>query len=80
MEAITKSFTLEEASTRALNAGSDILIYRDFEHAQKGHEAIIQGIKDKKLNPNQIYEKNKRILDCKKRFFKEYQPVYVKGY
>ncbi len=79
MEAITKHFTLEEASTMALDAGSDILIYRDFEHAQKGHQAIIEGLKEKKLNSGQIFEKNKRILDCKKRFFKEYKPVYVKG-
>ena len=79
MEAITKHFTLEEATILALNAGSDILIYRDFEHAQKGHQAIIKGLKDKKLNSGEIFEKNRRILDCKKRFFKEYKPVYVKG-
>ncbi|MBG07365.1 MAG: beta-N-acetylhexosaminidase [Halobacteriovoraceae bacterium] len=78
MEAITKHYTLEEASIMALSAGSDILIYRDFEHAKKGHQAIIEGLKDKRLSTSQIYEKNNRILDCKKRFFKEYKPVYVK--
>ncbi len=78
MEAITKHFNLEEATIMALNAGSDILIYRDFEHALKGHQSIIKGLKDKDLNSSLIHEKNKRILDCKKRFFKEYKPVYAK--
>ena len=77
MEAITKHFTLEEATLLALKAGSDILIYRDFEHAKKGHESIIKNIKEKKILPSLIKEKNARILDCKRRNLKEYSPIFL---
>jgi len=77
MEAVTKHFSLEEATLLALEAGSDILIYRDFESAKKGHESIIRGIKEKRISPDIIRQKNKRISDCKKRNLKEYNPIHL---
>ena len=34
-------------------------------------------IKEQRLKKNDIEHKIKRILDCKKRFFTEYKPIYI---
>ena len=70
MEAITKHFTLEEATILALNAGSDVLIYRDFEHAQKGHQAIIKGLKEKGYFQIKYTKKIREFLTVRKGFLK----------
>ena len=45
--------------------------------AKRGHESILKNIKEKKILPSLINEKNSRILDCKRRNLKEYRPIFV---
>lgn len=77
MKAISDNFGYGEAGTLALQAGADILLYRSLERSKEVYEEVMLAIKEQRLKKNDIEHKIKRILDCKKRFFTEYKPIYI---
>lgn len=77
MKAVADRYTVPEAAVLALIAGSDMLCYRDAENAKLGLEGIKEAMKTKRLLNDQIADKVKRIVDCKKRNLSEYNPIYI---
>lgn len=77
MGAITDHFGMEEAAIMALNAGTDIIEYRDIENAMVAMEAVHKAKKDKDLSSDSVNRKLERINECKKRYLAEYSPVYI---
>lgn len=77
MKAVADRYTVPEAAVLSLLAGSDMLCYRDAEHAKMGLEGVKEAMKTKRLMNDFIAEKIKRIIDCKKRNLSEYQPIYI---
>lgn len=77
MKAITDNYGYGEAARIALQAGADIVLYRSLERTQEAYEAVVQDIKNQVIHKNELFDKIDRVFDCKKRFFKEYKPVYI---
>ncbi len=77
MQAISDRFSYSEAGQMALDAGADILLYRSLEKTKEVYQSVMEGLKNQSIKKNVIEEKIKRVLDCKKRFFSEYNPVYI---
>lgn len=77
MQAITDHFGDAEAAVKAIDAGADMVMYRSFEKTKLAYEAVMAAIKDQTLKKMVIGDKIDRVLDTKKRFFQEYQPVYI---
>lgn len=77
MGAITENFTVEEAAVRAIQAGADLLEYRDLEYTQNALEALKKAVKTKKIKNTDLAQKQKRLLELKKAYLKEYRPVYI---
>lgn len=77
MQAITDNFGKEEAVVMALDAGADMVLYREFEFAKKALQSLRKGMKEKRLLNSTIDEKLARIQDCKKRNLSEYSPIYI---
>ncbi len=77
MKAITDHFGVEEAATKAINAGADILIYRSFKTAKQAFEGVQQKIKSQEIKFSTLEEKAKRIEQCKKTFLSDYMPVHI---
>lgn len=77
MKAISDNYTYPEAGRIALAAGADIILYRSFERTKEVYEGLMSDIKEQKIRKSELEEKIKRVLDCKKRFFQEYKPIYI---
>ncbi|MBL6988633.1 MAG: beta-N-acetylhexosaminidase [Bacteriovoracaceae bacterium] len=77
MKAIADRYSAEEAAVLALNAGADVLLYRDSEVAKQAIAGIKDAMKTKVIKNDAFNEKIERILDCKRRNLSEYQPVYI---
>ncbi len=77
MKAITDNFGFEDAGKQALEAGADVLLYRSMEKTKLVYESIVTEIKQQNLKKSLLEDKINRVLDCKKRFFSEYQPIYI---
>jgi beta-N-acetylhexosaminidase len=77
MKAISDHFSYPEAARIALTAGADVLIYRSFEKTKEVYQSIMNDIKEQQLKKIDLEGKIKRVLDCKKRFFQEYKPIYI---
>jgi beta-N-acetylhexosaminidase len=77
MKAISDKYTTEEAATMAINAGADMLLYRNMEEARKALTAIREGVKKKVLKREVVVEKAMRIEKCKRENLAEYQPIYI---
>lgn len=77
MKAIADKYTIEEAAVMALNAGTDMLIYRNMDDAKKALVSIREAIKKKVLKREEILEKLNRVEKCKKDNLATYQPIYI---
>lgn len=77
MKAITDHWGLEQAAIMALNAGADIVEYRDLNCAQQSYNAIEKAVADKKIKKERIVESFKRIMKVKEKYLKNYNPVYI---
>jgi energy-coupling factor transporter ATP-binding protein EcfA2 len=77
MKAISDKYSTEEAATMAINAGADMLLYRNMEEAKKALAAIREAVKKKTLKREAVVEKALRIEKCKKENLAEYQPIYI---
>ncbi len=77
MNAITDHYGLKESAILALNAGTDILLYRDVEYAKQALEAVEAAVQSKMLEPEQIRKKLEKISELKKENLSNYTPVLV---
>ncbi len=77
MGAITDKFGIGDAAVIAINAGADMLIYRDMEQAQIALMAINDALKIKKIKNSTFSEKIERISKTKEKYLKEYKPIYI---
>ena len=77
MKAVADHFSYPDAGRMALEAGADMIMYRSFERTKEVYEALMLSIKEQKVKKSVIEEKISRVLDCKKRFFAEYTPIYI---
>lgn len=77
MKAIADRFSIEDAAVMAINAGTDMLLYRFMEDADKALKAIREGVKKRTIKKEAIIEKLTRVERCKKEFLSNYQPIYI---
>lgn len=77
MKAIADRFTIEEAAVMAINAGTDMLLYRFMEDAEKALKAIREATKKRVIKKEALLEKLGRVERCKKEYFSNYQPIYI---
>lgn len=77
MGAITENFGTEDAAVMAIEAGADMLEYKDMECAQMALEALNQAYKTKRIKNKDIEKKFERVQDLKKRYLSEYRPIYM---
>lgn len=77
MKAISDKFTIEESAVMALNAGSDMLLYRFMDDAKKALSAIREAVKKKSMKREDVLEKLQKVEKCKKDNLSVYQPVYI---
>lgn len=77
MKAIADRFTIEESAVLALNAGTDMLLYRFLEDAQKALLAVREATKKRVIKKEALMEKLQRVERCKKEFLSNYQPIYI---
>lgn len=77
MKAIADKFSTGEAAVMALNAGTDMLMYRHMDEAAKAMSAIREAVKKRVIRKEAIIEKLGRVERCKKEYFSSYQPIYI---
>lgn len=77
MKAISDKYTTEDAALMALNAGTDMLLYRHMEEAKKALLAIREAAKKRTIKKELLLEKLNRVEKCKKENLAEYQPIYI---
>ncbi len=77
MKAISDRYTTEEAALLAINAGADMLMYRNMENAVKAVNIIREHSKKRLMKKEMLVEKQTRIERCKKENFANYQPIYI---
>lgn len=77
MKAISDRYTTEEAALLAINAGADMLMYRNMDNAVKAVNVIREHSKKRLMKKEMLVEKQSRIERCKKENFANYQPIYI---
>ena len=77
MKAISDRFSPQEAAVKAISAGADMLIFRDFHNAQKAHGALLEAAKKKLIKRELLIEKLLRVEKTKKEYFESYTPIYI---
>lgn len=77
MKAVADKYGTEEAALMAMNAGADMLIYRNMENAVKAVGAIREASKKRLMKKEVLMEKLHRVEKCKKEAFPNYQPIYI---
>lgn len=77
MKAISDRFSIEEAAVLALNAGTDMLIYRLMDDAERALKAIREALKKRTIKKELMIEKLDRVEKCKKEFLSGYRPIYI---
>ena len=77
MKAIADRYTIEEAALMALTAGTDMLLYRFTEDADRAIKAVREALKKRLMKKEIITEKLQRVERCKKEFLSNYQPIYI---
>lgn len=77
MKAIADKFSIEEAAVMALNAGTDMLLYRFMDDAKRALAAIREASKKRSIKKELLIEKLSRVERCKKEFLSNYQPIYI---
>ncbi|PIK14116.1 MAG: beta-N-acetylhexosaminidase [Halobacteriovorax sp. JY17] len=77
MKAIADRYSYEEAAVMAINAGADIIEYKDMEFARKALNGLKQAQKNQELKNETILDRHSRVMNCKERNLKEYTPIYI---
>lgn len=79
MKAVTNMHNIPVAATMALDAGADMLIYRDIECTMEALAGVKESVSEKKLERSKLVEKVGRVNDCKKRQLASYKQIYIPG-
>ena len=75
MKALANNYPVDEIPVRALEAGTDILLYCNiFEHPQIAIDAVAKALKDQRLTAKQIDESYNRVVALKKDFLTNPDP------
>jgi beta-N-acetylhexosaminidase len=77
MKAIADRFSIEDAAVLALNAGTDMLLYRDMADADRALKAIREASKKRLLKKEDLTAKLKTIERCKKENLSTYAQIYI---
>lgn len=77
MKAIADRFSIEESAVMAINAGTDMLLYRFMDDAIKALGAIREATKKRLIKKEALIEKLNRVERCKKEHLSTYQPIYI---
>ena len=77
MQAITDHYAPAEAAVKVLQAGTDLLVYRDQATAEKAVAGIQEALKCQEIKNEVFQEKIKRIKTLKKAYLANYNPIYL---
>jgi beta-N-acetylhexosaminidase len=77
MKAIADKYTIEQTAIMALTAGTDMLLYRFMDDADKALKAIREAVKKRTIKKETLVEKLQRVEKCKKEFLSSYTPIYI---
>lgn len=77
MKAVADRYTIEEAAVMALKAGTDMLLYRFMEDAEKAYKAVTEAVKKRVLQKDDMEAKLHRVEKCKKEYLSDYRPIYI---
>jgi beta-N-acetylhexosaminidase len=77
MGAISKRYSIAEASVLAISSGADIICFRDLNATKEALESLKKSYKIKKIKNEDLVEKIRRIDNVKKTYLGEYSPVYI---
>lgn len=77
MQAITDHYGVGDAAIMAINAGADIIEYRDMKEAKIALNALKEALKTKKVKNSVINDRYDNIQKSKKSYFTEYRPTYI---
>lgn len=75
MKAITDHYSFGEAATMALQAGCDLLEYRNMEAALEALNGVEESYQQGEFDEQQLQEKLKRIAQVKKSFLSKQKPL-----
>ena len=67
MDAISNNFNEDDVVALAINAGSDMLIYRDMERGQRAMDVALRFLEEGRISAEQVNESYSRIEEVKKR-------------
>ena len=79
MGAIKKHYPLKEAAVMAVEAGADIIEYRDLCEAQTALDALKNAVVKKEIKNRPLKMALERIHVCKKANMGQYKPVDIQG-
>lgn len=79
MQAIADHYNRDDVVQLAINAGCDMLIYRDAESCAQAIDSARKFLADGTLSPERIEQSYQRILETKKRLLIPFEPVEMKG-
>lgn len=68
MNAITNSYPPEITAELALNAGVDILLYKDHEYARLAYDHILKKVTNEEIDEKRIDQSLTKILDLKQKY------------
>jgi beta-N-acetylhexosaminidase len=77
MKAITDHYPPGEAAVKILQAGTDVLVYRDLATAAQAVEGIQEALKRQEIKNEVFQDKIKRIKTLKKAYLANYTPIYL---
>lgn len=77
MKAIQDNYPVGEAAVLAINAGTDIVEYRDMDQAKLALEGLKQAYSMKNLSSEVVADRYNRIMASKEKNIKEYKPIYI---
>lgn len=73
MDAVAKYFGEEDMIALAINAGCDILLYRDEEKGRKAMDTAFKFLADGRISPDQVHAAYERIREVKERVLLPYR-------
>lgn len=77
MQAITDHFGANDAPRMAVEAGCDLLIYRNEDAARSAYEALTQALENGSLEPQLVLEAAERSMSLKEEVLHPYEPTSV---
>ena len=77
MKAISDRFSWEEAASRTLAAGCDLLVYRSMAHAKVAYAGLSKSIRGHAISHQKLCRKITRLYSLKKKYFKDYVPIHI---